>query len=165
MSLRIGNSSDLFGGRLIQSDERNALPYHQWGTCNLRPIANFYADGALWTRSRGMGNQFSPDIILSSDASTNSFTFELNPGQDDSGGRQMKKIIGYTLDSVGAPLGSCLIQGYLSSTEQFIGQTYSDTAGYYELTTAFAGQAHYIVAYKSGSPDVAGTSVNTLMPV
>jgi hypothetical protein len=52
----------------------------------------------------------------------------------------------------------------LTSNDTYVGQAVSDSAGYYELGTPYSGQAHYVVAYLPGSPDVSGTSVNTLIP-
>lgn len=162
MSCFLGATAGSFGGMLIASDERNASPYHQWGLCTLRPTQSPFQDGVLWSISRGMGTQFGGNVT--GDATSASGTFELHPGFDDQGGQQVKKIIGMTLDSTGAPLGSCIVQGYLTATDAFVGQMTSDSGGYYELPTAYSGQNHYIVAYKAGSPDVAGTSVNTLVP-
>lgn len=79
------------------------------------------------------------------------------------GGQQAKKLIGTTRDSAGAVLGSCVVQGFLTATDEYIGETASDTAGYFELPTRYAG-AHYLVCYKAGAPDVAGTSANNLIP-
>lgn len=82
---------------------------------------------------------------------------------DESGGRQMKKIIGQTLDSSGAALGSCVVEGFVTTTDVSVGKVTSDTAGYYELPTSQLGN-HYLVAYKPGSPDVSGTTANNLVP-
>ena len=38
----------------------------------------------------------------------------------------------------------------------------SDANGYYEFRTAIPAELYYVVAYKAGAPDVAGTTVNTL---
>jgi len=162
MSCFLGATAGSFGGMLVPSDERTARPYHQWGFCTLRPIQSFFQDGVLWPTSRGLGYQFGGSI--SDDAASDSGTFELNPGFDDQGGQQVKKITGLTLDSTGAVLGSCIVQGFVTSNDVFVGQTTSDAGGYYELTTIYLGVNHYVVAYKAGVPDVSGTSVNTLVP-
>jgi len=88
-----------------------------------------------------------------------------NDQQDILGGAQVKKIIGTTKDSTGANLGSCIVRGFVTATQVCVGQVTSDTGGYYELTTTYAGAQHYLVAYKAGSPDVTGATANTLIPV
>lgn len=100
--------------------------------------------------------------LLGDDASETGVwgAFEL----DESGGAQIKKIIGTTRDGSGNPLGSCVVRGFVTATNVFVGQVTSDPAGYFELPTVFTG-AHYLVCYQAGSPDLEGTSVNTLTPV
>lgn len=80
------------------------------------------------------------------------------------GAKQAKKIIGTTRDSGGSVLGNCIVQGFVTTGDVFVGEMTSDPAGYFEFPTQYTG-AHYLVCYKAGSPDVAGTSVNTLTPV
>lgn len=76
------------------------------------------------------------------------------------------KIEGITRDSTGAILGSCVVHLFRTSDDVEIDQVNSDASGNFILTSGISpGQQHYIVAYKSGSPDVAGTSVNTLTAV
>jgi hypothetical protein len=71
-------------------------------------------------------------------------------------------ISGITKDSSGVALGSCLVSLFRTSDNALIAQTTSDVNGNYQILIASSG-AHYIVAYKAGSPDVAGTTVNTLV--
>lgn len=72
-------------------------------------------------------------------------------------------ISGTTRDSAQAPLGNCIVDMFLSATDLKLDSTTSDANG---LFTFFgAGQpptAYYLVAYKAGAPDVAGTSLQTL---
>lgn len=73
------------------------------------------------------------------------------------------KITGTTKDSSGVALGNCTVHLFDSVTDVLIERKSSDTNGYFEFWEA--GQpphAYYVVAYKPGSPDVAGTTVNTL---
>lgn len=119
-----------------------------------------FADGALWSRPRWCGGEMGMGM-LNLDAGTNG-RYQQPP--QAGGGQQQKKIIGTTRDSGGAVLGSCVVQGFVTSTDVFVGQLASDTAGYFELPTPFVGVAHYLVCYKAGSPDVGGTSLNTIVP-
>ena len=93
--------------------------------------------------------------------------------QSFAGGSQSKnRFVGQTLDSAGAPLGNCTVQGFLTNdyayagllADAFVGQMTSDPGGYYEFWTPYSGQQHYLVCYLGGSPDRTGASVNTLVP-
>jgi hypothetical protein len=74
------------------------------------------------------------------------------------------RIVGTTKDSTGAVLGNCVVDWFDTPTDVRLGTTTSDANGLFEFRSA--GQppnAYYLVAYKAGSPDVAGTTVNTLV--
>jgi hypothetical protein len=72
-------------------------------------------------------------------------------------------ITGVTRDSTGTPLPSVTVDLYLSATDQRVDSTVSDGAG--NFTFGATAGPYYLVAYKVGTPDVAGTSVNTLTGV
>ena len=70
---------------------------------------------------------------------------------------------GKTRDGTGAVLGNCVVELYLTATDEPLAKTTSDANGAYLFTAArYSPATHYIVAYKTGSPDKAGTSVNTI---
>lgn len=76
------------------------------------------------------------------------------------------RIAGTTRDASGAPLGNCVVDWFNTADDLKFDTTTSDANGLFEFRTA--GQppnAYYLVAYKAGSPDVAGVSVNTLTGV
>lgn len=70
-------------------------------------------------------------------------------------------ITGVTKDSTGAALGGCTVDLYYTATKVLAQTTTSDASGNYSFnvdkTVSF-----YVVSYKTGAPDVAGTTVNTL---
>jgi hypothetical protein len=70
-------------------------------------------------------------------------------------------ITGVTRDSIGNPLGSCLVRCFRTSDNVFMSSTTSDVLGNFTLFATGSGP-FYLVAYKAGSTDVAGTTVNTL---
>lgn len=72
------------------------------------------------------------------------------------------QIGGVTKDSTGTPLGSCVVKLYLTATDQELAQTTSDGSGNYAFSVTDNATSYYAVAYKAGSPDVAGTTLNTL---
>lgn len=72
-------------------------------------------------------------------------------------------ITGVTRDSAGAALGGVTVQLFRTVDDVYIGETVSDGAGAYSIVSVVSGP-FYIVAYQAGAPDVAGTTVNTLVP-
>lgn len=77
---------------------------------------------------------------------------------------QQLYISGVTKDSAGAVLGSCVVELYRTLDDMPLEKVTSDAAtGVYRFSAVGAGQSYYVVAYKQGSPDVAGTTVNTLV--
>ena len=72
-------------------------------------------------------------------------------------------ITGTTKDSNGNVLAGCTVKAYITSTDQEIGATVSDGAGFFKVPIGQTSGPYYLVAYKAGSPDVAGTTVNTLV--
>lgn len=73
-----------------------------------------------------------------------------------------QRLVGVTKDSGGSTLGQCVVQAFRSVDGAFITQTMSDANGNYDLRVPTL-DAVYLVAYKAGAPDVAGTTVNTLV--
>ena len=72
-------------------------------------------------------------------------------------------ISGVTKDSTGAVLGGCKVHLFTTDLDTLVAQITSDpTTGVYSFTGVGMGRNYYVVAYKAGSPDVAGTTVNTL---
>jgi len=71
-------------------------------------------------------------------------------------------ITGVTRNSAGAALGGVTVDMFVSATDMFVTTTVSDGSGNYSIQVLVSGP-FYLVAYKAGSPDVAGTTVNTLV--
>jgi hypothetical protein len=71
-------------------------------------------------------------------------------------------IVGVTRDSAGAALPFCVLEMFLTSDDTLAARGRSDASGNYRFD-ASSVLTHYIVAYKPGAPDVAGTTVNTLI--
>jgi hypothetical protein len=79
------------------------------------------------------------------------------------GTHRMLKIVGVTQDKDGNALAACTVQGFRTASDAFVNELVSDAGGYYEFCSQY-NEAHYLVAYKTGAPDVTGSSVNTLTP-
>lgn len=71
-------------------------------------------------------------------------------------------ITGVTRDSAGAALGNCVVQLFRTVDDAIIYEGASDGSGNFSIYAPVTGP-FYLVAYKAGSPDVAGTTVNTLV--
>jgi hypothetical protein len=71
-------------------------------------------------------------------------------------------VTGITKDSAGAALGGCTVHLFRTADDMEVDQRVSDGSGNYSLICAGSG-TFYVVAYKAGGPDVAGTTVNTLI--
>ena len=93
----------------------------------------------------------------------------LTPGR-----RPIKYVIsGVTRDSSGAALGNCLLEifevinGVVTKEEpkgRLVNTGISDASGNYSIEVyASSGVTFSVDAYKAGSPDLAGTTVNTLV--
>lgn len=70
-------------------------------------------------------------------------------------------LSGVTRDSAGAVLDSCLVDLFQTGGDIITQQTVSAADGVFTFSNPGSGP-FYLVAYKPGSPDVAGTTVNTL---
>jgi len=74
-------------------------------------------------------------------------------------------LTGVTKNSAGAALAGCAVHLFRTSDDLLIGATTSDGSGNFSFVVANGVTAYYVVAYHAGSPDVAGTTVNTLVGV
>lgn len=82
---------------------------------------------------------------------------------DGFGTPSQKFISGRCKDEADDGVSGAVVQGFLTATDTYVGETTADSLGYYEFGTPFPAPAqHYLVAYRAGSPDIAGTTVNTL---
>jgi hypothetical protein len=73
-------------------------------------------------------------------------------------------ISGITKDSTGIALGSCTVTLYRTSDDLLMERVVSDpSTGAYSFSSVGGAETYYVVAYLAGSPDVAGTTVNTLV--
>lgn len=71
-------------------------------------------------------------------------------------------INGQTLDASSVALPNCRVEGFRTGSDAYVGDTVSDGTGLFSLPVGFNSGTFYLVAYKSGGTDVAGTTVNAL---
>jgi hypothetical protein len=73
-------------------------------------------------------------------------------------------FVGTTRDANGTPVPSCTVKLYRTSDDSLLdNQTSDPVTGVFLLNTPYYPDQHYIVAHKSGSPDIDGVSPNTLI--
>lgn len=73
-------------------------------------------------------------------------------------------LSGVTRNLRGQPLGLVTVDIFDTATNTIQGTTVSDGGGNYTVTLN-TGANCFAVGYLAGSPDVAGTTLNTLVPV
>lgn len=84
---------------------------------------------------------------------------------DGEGSQTLKFLKGSCVDTSDAELSGVNVQAFRTSDDAFAGyEVQSRTDGSYDLATNFPGVNHYAVAYLPGSPDLGGTTLNTLTP-
>lgn len=73
-------------------------------------------------------------------------------------------VAGVTKNAAGAVLGSCTVTLFDTLTDVVREvQTSDAVTGAYQFSAINDTRAYYVRAYKAGAPDVAGTTVNTLV--
>jgi hypothetical protein len=140
----------------VRSEIDSWLTYGQY-TSDTSP----WEDAMLWSAPRNISGGSAGLYYVGNDASIGN---RFAPPPQESGGQQMRKFIGITRDSAGNTLGNAVVHVYLTNNDQFLRLLNSDSGGYFEACSEYQGVNHYLVAYKAGSPDIAGTTVNTLQP-
>lgn len=70
---------------------------------------------------------------------------------------------GVTRDQYGSAVGGCTVKLYRTSDDALLDSQVSDPSGNFLLSTAYYPDTHYIVAHKTGSPDIDGVTPNTLI--
>lgn len=73
-------------------------------------------------------------------------------------------LVGQVVDANGNGVSGAAVNLFLSATFGLVSQTGCDASGNYVIGTPNIGATHFINAYLVGSPDTAGTTVNTLVP-
>lgn len=136
---------------------------------DFRPLGEIFADGinaiapasfetAWWPRGGGFlgSDDFSTGLLQAS------WWGEFDPA---SGSTTRFLFVGVTRDALGTPVPTCVVKLFLTATDALLESTTSDPSGNFTLSTHLYPDTHYLVAHKTGSPDVDGTSVNTLTGV
>jgi len=78
------------------------------------------------------------------------------------GAANWKRITGITKDANDAPLAGCTVHLFRTADDVLLLVTVSGADGTYEIGVVDENTQCYLVAYKAGSPDVAGTTRNNV---
>ena len=109
-----------------------------------------------WPKAGGFVGDYATDVPLI----RNGYGFE---DFEPVGGMSSRlAFLGTTRDQYGSALASCTCIVYRTGTREFVSETVSDNNGTYFASTWYT-DAHFIVFYKAGGPDVFGCTVNTLI--
>ena len=74
------------------------------------------------------------------------------------------RITGVTKDSTGSALGSCVVHLFRTIDDAIMEvQTSNASTGAFSMSCIGGAELYYLVAYKPGGTDVAGTTINTLV--
>lgn len=79
-------------------------------------------------------------------------------------GQKNFMLSGTTRDLGGVALGSCVVSVYRTFDDAFLGEVTSNADGKFNIAVADGTLTYYLVAYKAGTTDVMGATVNTLTP-
>lgn len=79
--------------------------------------------------------------------------------------RQRWLITGQTKSGTGVAIPGCQVTLFKTVDNMPVATTVSDYSGNYEFSVDGNSQARFAVSYKTGSPDITGATVNTLIPV
>lgn len=72
-------------------------------------------------------------------------------------------FVGVTRDQFGSAADGVTVKLFRTSDDRLISQVVSDANGNFTITTPYYPDGHYLVIYKAGTPDIFGTTVNTLI--
>ena len=89
---------------------------------------------------------------------------------DGAGTQTLRFILGTCVDATETPVANATVQAFITVTDLnghnvdvLVGEDVSRDDGTYTCgVQTIAGVQHRLVAYRPGSPDIAGTTVNTL---
>lgn len=84
------------------------------------------------------------------------------------GGKSLKynvrkwTLLGTTRNSNGVAIGNCKVLLFLTASHTLVTSTISDSSGAYSFTGLTGGLSYYVLCFKAGTPDIFGTTDDTL---
>jgi len=149
---------------IIEEDDRRILPiWMARGVLEVGPAVsiNWYDLGqnytnVFWPR----GNFFVGDPAL--DVGLLEAAWYEEP-DFPSGGSSRFVFVGVARDVYGSPIPFALVYCYRTSTHEMVSVIAADGNGIFVAMSPYFPDTHYLRAYKIGTPDVMGTTVDTLV--
>jgi hypothetical protein len=157
--------SALLGSAVGQSIGINAgfndesLQYPDYKTLGGNFVSQIPMDHAdvLWPRSQGLSDCCGVPGLLNPDPAAQAWEWNVFT----TGSRHRKVFTGQTIAAGGGALAGCTVMLFNTATGLLVDTTTSDSAGNYKLTDPNNVNC-FVVAYLPGSPDIAGTTIDTL---
>ena len=159
MSGLIG-AAQSFGGNPTDEDRRLDRPdlRYDFVFADVWPIATA-TFASPWWPGGGLIGDLAVDVGVPSN-------WPWSPVDPASGAASRYGFVGVTRDVYGSAVGNCTVKLYRTSDDILIDSTISDvTTGAFLLNTPYYPATHYLVAHKTGSPDIDGVTPNTLIGV
>jgi hypothetical protein len=83
---------------------------------------------------------------------------------DGEGTQSVNFFLGTCKDASDVAIANAIVQGFVTGTDTYLGEVQGNTDGTYALGAQVSKATPcYLVAYKQGSPDITGATVNTLL--
>ncbi len=83
---------------------------------------------------------------------------------DGPGTQSVNFFLGTCKDASDVAVANAIVQGFVTSGDAYLGEVQANTDGTYALGVQVGKSTPcYLVAYKQGSPDITGATVNTLL--
>lgn len=157
--------SGLIGGaqpQFILRENNPALQPQYWKMdVHLQALSRDRGFASPWWPGSGFVGDLGLDVSMLDDGQ---HWFE--PIEQTKGRQQRFGVIGVTRDEYGSVLPGVTVMLFRTSDRLFVDQIVSDVNnGTYLLSTPYYPDAHFVVMYKTGSPDKFGTTPNTLIGV
>lgn len=142
-------------------------PEYNWERRNLRACSEPHGWASQWPRGGLLSaNPANPMSILGQCIESGGWGNAFEPDSTWGPGAQSTKFIkGVTVDGAGVPIAGVTVEAFITATDLRDGPgEVSAGDGTFRAGVYQGTGNHYLVAYITGSPDKAGTTLNTLAP-
>ena len=154
MSILIGGTTTIRQANDARVNQLDYMPERVFADIWAIAPASFVT--CSWQPSGGFIGDLGTDVGLMSSLSWSWY-------YQQAGASSAFGLRGVTRDVYGSPLGDCTVHLFLTATDTLLDTIVSGPDGTFVLRTAYYPNTHYIVAHKTGAPDVDGVTVNTLI--
>jgi len=154
MSILVGGTTTIRQANDARGNQLDYMPEQVFADIWAAAPASFVTQ--WWQPSGGFVGDFDVDVGVMSSRSWSWY-------YQQAGASSAFGLRGVTRDVYGSPLGNCTVRLFLTATDVLLDVIVSDPDGNFTLRTAYYPDTHYIVAHKTGAPDVDGATVNTLI--